>query len=229
MQITYNYCLDYQKPVLPIGREVTYYASPMKFYDNSSGQYVITAAGNLPMINFFIYLITSNHKIDGSLQMYFFSFYNYDFQVPNFIINNNTPVIIGSGAFCENDDNKFSVRKVQSWTSNFSEGDYPHRHGVFLWTGAGNGTNAPGKPNEGYDSKLFSGLPELTSTTPTALMSYSGGVVTNLSAAGKRGGALTNNDGNGNYIINPIAMKAESVTGTSYCPYTLMQSNEDSA
>lgn len=134
IKLTYNYCPNGEKPILPIGREVTYFGSPMKFYNTEEKLYTITSPANLPMVNFFIYLMCSNHKIDGSLQMYFFSFFNYDFQVPNFMHQHKTPVMIGSGAFSENDENRKKVKKVQSWSSNFSEGDNPHRHGVFLWT-----------------------------------------------------------------------------------------------
>jgi hypothetical protein len=138
IKLTYNYCPNGEKPILPIGREVTYFGSPMKFYNTEGKGYTITSPANLPMVNFFIYLMCSNHKIDGSLQMYFFSFFNYDFQVPNFMHQHKTPVMIGSGAFSENDENRKKVKKVQSWSFNFSEGDNPHRHGVFLWTAKGN-------------------------------------------------------------------------------------------
>lgn len=152
IEIVYNYCPDRTKPILPIGREVTFYGSPMKYYDNYEKKFVITSPANLPMVNFFIYLMCSNHRIDGSLQMYFFSFFNYDFQVPNFMHNNKCPTFIGSGAFIENDNKRNEVRKVQSWTSNFSEGDIPHRHGVFLWTGEGDSIQIPGKPNDDWSN-----------------------------------------------------------------------------
>jgi hypothetical protein len=165
----------------------------------------------------------SNHRFDGNLQMYFFSFYNYDFQVPNFMIENKTPVFIGSGAFGERDEIRQSIRKPQSWTSNFSEGDYPHRHGVFLWTGEGNEKQMPGKPKMPDEPNNFARLPELDGETGVALMSYTGGVVTNLCACSVHGGVLYNHDGNGNYIVKPVPMENETVYGTCYCPYNFMQ------
>ena len=39
--------------------------------------------------------------------------------------------IIGSGAYGEDDGNRWKVKTVQSWTSNFSDADVPHRHGIF--------------------------------------------------------------------------------------------------
>lgn len=236
MIIDYDYCPDTKdtkyinygkKPKLPIGREVTYFGSPMKFYDNQKKKYVITSPANLPMVNFFIYIMTSNHRIDGSLQMYFFSFFNYDFQVPEFMHNSKTPVFIGSGAFSESDKNRCELKKPTSWSSNFSEGDIPHRHGIFLWCGEGNEKQIPGKPNSGYDNNFFYSLPTLTATSPTALISYSGGNVTNLCAAGSHGGTLYNHDGNGNYIVKPVPLTNEPIYGTSYCPYNLIQSQSD--
>lgn len=227
MEIEYNYCPDGTKPILPIGREVTYYGSPMKYYDNSEKKFVITSPSNLPMVNFFIYLMCSNHRIDGSLQMYFFSFFNYDFQVPNFMHDNKCPTFIGSGAYAENDAKRHEIRKVQSWTSNFSEGDIPHRHGVFLWTGEAGGIQPPGKPNENWNNPNFTYLPQLSQSTPVALMSYAGGEVTNFGRANKHGDVLYNHDGNGNYIIKPIPLVNEEVKGTSYAPYNLLQSNEE--
>lgn len=229
MIIDYNYCPDGQIPRLPIGREVTYFGSPMKFYSAEKQQYIITTPCNLPMVNYFIQLITSKGNSDSKLQMYFYSFYNYDFQVPNFMHNSNTPVMIGSGAFGENDENRASIKKVHSWSSNFSEGDYPHRHGVFLWTGGGNNEQLPGNPNSGFTDSRFYNLPSASENAPVSLISHSGGNVTNLMAAGKHGGTLWNPDGNGNYIIKPVPLINERILGTSYSPYYLLQSDSTSA
>lgn len=229
MDMLYRYCPNGEKPILPLGREVTYFGSPMKFYSTEETKFVITSAANLPMVNFFIYLMTSNHRLDGSLQMYFYSFYNYDFQVPNFFHESQTPVMIGSGAFCENDDERYKVKKVQSWTSNFSEGDYPHRHGIFLYKGGASNAQLPGRPNDDWDNQSYTNLPTLTGQKPASAIAYIGGVVTNLNAAGKHGGTLQNHDGNGNYIINPIPLTFEDVRGTSYAPYKVIQSDEENA
>jgi hypothetical protein len=80
--------------------------------------------------------MTSKSYYDGAVQMFCYCFYNYDFQVPNFMADDNTPVLIGSGAYGEDDDNRWKVKKVQSWSSTFSEADIPHRHGIF-WGATG--------------------------------------------------------------------------------------------
>jgi hypothetical protein len=85
----------------------------------------------------------------------------------------------------------------------------------------------PGNPNEGGGNPDFAGLPPISASSPTALMSYAGGVVTNLCMANIHGDCLYNHDGNGNYIIKPVPMTNEHVLGTSYSPYKLLQATTD--
>jgi hypothetical protein len=142
LSVPYYHCTDVDDkgdkiiPIINLGKEVTTFGSWIKFYSNQHRKYIMVKVYQLPMVNYFMDIMTSKSYYDGAVQMFCYCFYNYDFQVPNFMADDNTPVLIGSGAYGEDDSNRWKVKKVQSWTSTFSEADIPHRHGIF-WGATG--------------------------------------------------------------------------------------------
>ena len=116
------------KPTLLLGREVTKYGSIMKFYDTTQKTYVNVRVYELPLVTYFIQLITSTKGIDGALVPFLYTFFNYDFQVPHFIANDKTPVFLGSGAYLYRNETMNRNNKVQSWSCNYDCNFMPHRH-----------------------------------------------------------------------------------------------------
>lgn len=120
-------------PILLLGREVNSYNSFIKFYDNNKKCYVHTRVYKLPLVTFFIQLITNpNTQLDIGLLPFLYSFYNFTFCVPSFISNDNTPSFIGSGAYMISDVNRKKQNTVQSWSSNYNDDIVPHRHWMFV-------------------------------------------------------------------------------------------------
>jgi hypothetical protein len=67
MNLKYKHCPKGEVPIIALGREVTTYNSPMKYYDTQYGRFTITCPANLPMVNLFIALMTSRYNYDGAL------------------------------------------------------------------------------------------------------------------------------------------------------------------
>ena len=218
MDFTYNQCLNTTiKPKLLLGREVTTFGSYIKFYCNDPDDqgYKMVKVIDLPMVNYFIDIMTSTNYYDGAIQMYCYSFYNYDFQVPNFLAQDKTPVLIGSGAYGEDDENRHKIKKVQSWSSTLGDADYPHRHLIFKsFTGDKSYTNIAGYT-------IFKGGNPSSSTVISAISYNTGSVPTYY--GGKHGWGHTRTDNSGNYTFNPQIVKLESETGKTFLPPLVIQ------
>lgn len=240
MNLQYNYCLDKTTPIINLGREVTTFGSPIKFYNPTTKRYEITCPANLPMVNFFITLITSKYNYDGALQVFFTGFYNYDFQVPNLMAKDGTPVFIGSGAYGESDDNYYKVKTVNSWSSSLTAGDIPHRHGIFKGAAPFMNSWENEQRGDAYKDKNFPAdgnideninpydydVTNLSNSTPTSLYSEpssSEGVVRI-----QMNKVIHHTDEKGNYIIKPISVNYEKNKGASYCPYNLIHFGNES-
>lgn len=120
------------KPTLLLGREVTNFNSLMKFYDTTKKTYTNIRVYELPLVTYFIQLITSTKGIDGALVPFLYTFFNYDFQVPHFIANDRTPVFIGSGAYLYSNNYLKNRNEVQSWSCNYDCNFIPHRHYIAI-------------------------------------------------------------------------------------------------
>lgn len=123
---------DDVKPKLLLGREVNSYNSLMKFYDTTQKTYVNARVYELPLVTYFIQMILSSKGIDIRLVPYLYTFFNYDFQVPHFIVNDRTPTFIGSGAYLFSNNFRKSINKAQSWSCNYDCNFMPHRHYIAL-------------------------------------------------------------------------------------------------
>ena len=119
------------EPKVCLGREVTNYNSLIKIFNIDTQEYEVAHVWQLPMVTFFIDIITSTNNYDNILAQYFYSFYQYNFQVPKLLSDDGSPTFIGSGAYVETDANRNKLRKTESWTSNFTLEDVPHRHAIF--------------------------------------------------------------------------------------------------
>lgn len=212
-------------PIINLGKEVSTFGSWIKFYSNEHKKYLMVKVYQLPLVNYFIDIMTSKSYYDGALQMFCYCFYNYDFQVPNFLSSDNTPVLIGSGAYGEADDNRWKVKTVQSWTSNFSDADIPHRHGIFWGV-----TGDKSKKNVAE----YQDIAKVTSQIgygqdKTAQMGYWSGSTHPFNAMNKHGWSYTKTDGSGNYSITdiPITLKVEN--GKTFVPTLVMQQTGEGA
>ena len=76
-------------------------------------------------------LLDSTTCDDGTLFKYLYSFFCYDFCVPTFLPEDDTPSFLGSGGFIESDEFSNIVRKPFVWKTKFTHSTIPHRHGVF--------------------------------------------------------------------------------------------------
>ena len=123
---------DAPKPTLLLGREVTTFGSMMKFYDTSQKAYVNVHVYELPLVTYFIQLITSSKGIDTALVPFLYTFFNFDFQVPHFIAKDKTPVFLGSSAYLYSNNYMKLSNTPQSWSSSFDCNYMPHRHYIAL-------------------------------------------------------------------------------------------------
>lgn len=210
-------------PIIKLGKEVSTFGSWIKFYSNEHKKYLMVRVYQLPLVNYFIDIMTSKSYYDGALQMFCYCFYNYDFQVPNFLASDNTPVLIGSGAYGEDDGNRWKVKTAQSWTSNFSDADIPHRHGIFWGV-----TGSKSKKNVAD----YQDIAKVTSQIgygkdKTAQMGYWSGSTHPFNTMHKKGWVYTKTDASGNYSITdiPITLKVEN--GKTFVPTLVMQQMQE--
>lgn len=228
LSVPYYHCTDVDDkgdriiPIINLGKEVTTFGSWIKFYSNQHRKYIMVKVYQLPMVNYFMDIMTSKSYYDGAVQMFCYCFYNYDFQVPNFMADDNTPVLIGSGAYGEDDDNRWKVKKVQSWTSTFSEADIPHRHGIF-WgaTGSASFKNVSSYQDIARVSSNIGGGQD-----PTAAMGYWSGSTHKFSSMNKHGWSYTKTDGSGNYSITDIPVTLQVENGKTFVPTLVMQQTD---
>lgn len=228
LSMPYYHCTDVDDkgnriiPIINLGKEVSTFGSWIKFYSNEHKKYLMVKVYQLPLVNYFIDIMTSKSYYDGALQMFCYCFYNYDFQVPNFMSSDNTPVLIGSGAYGEDDGNRWKVKTVQSWTSNFSDADVPHRHGIF-WGVTGDKSK---KNVEDYQS-----IARVTSQIgygqdKTAQMGYWSGSTHPFNKMNKHGWAYTKTDASGNYSITDIPVTLTIENGKTFVPTLVMQQTD---
>lgn len=88
--------------------------------------------------------MTSNPTVDA-IATIMLSYFGYNFQVPN--LTNSVPSFIGSSGieWCDKKYNK--LRKVNTWSSNYTQDNYMHRHFLFVEPGLVNPANAYQKLN----------------------------------------------------------------------------------
>lgn len=232
ISLPYRQCVEHDdnggeiEPTINLGKEVSTFGSWIKFYSNEHKKYLMVRVYQLPLVNYFIDIMTSKSYYDGALQMFCYCFYNYDFQVPNFMSSDNTPVLIGSGAYGEDDDNRWKVKTAQSWTTTFSDADIPHRHGIF-WGVTGNASFK--------NVSTYSNIARVSSQIgygqdKTAQMGYWSGSTHNFNKMNRHGWSYTKTDASGNYSITDIPVKLSSNgNGKTFVPTLVMQQTEDGA
>lgn len=116
-------------PIILLGREVKTFGDPIKFWDKTKGKWAIVPAYKLPQIQYFIDIFTHSPTPDTLASM-LNTFYQYDFQVPN--LCGNLPTFIGSSGVQWSDNSMRKVRKIESWTSDYAQYNYMHRHFIFV-------------------------------------------------------------------------------------------------
>ena len=116
-------------PLIRLGREVKTFGDPIKFWDESEKKWAIVEAYKIPQIQYFIDLFTNYPTVD-TLAPCLNTYFQYNFQVPN--LCGNLPTFIGSTgvSWC---DNKFrKLREIESWSADYAQLNYQHRHFIFL-------------------------------------------------------------------------------------------------
>lgn len=124
--------LTTEMPILYLGREVSTFGSMMKFYDTTQRKYTNVHVYELPLVTYFIQLITSSKGIDAALVPFLYTFFNFDFQVPHLLAKDKTPVFLGSGAYLYANNFSKSNNNVQTWSCNYDCNYMPHRHYIAL-------------------------------------------------------------------------------------------------
>lgn len=118
--------------LINIGKEVNKFSDEIlyEYKDEENGKLVQVAKKiiELPSIQTLLKMFCcgiSAQRIKTALKNYF----NYSFQVPN--LTQNTPSFIGSNgtSWCDKKYNK--IRTIESWTSDYCQTNYPHRHFIF--------------------------------------------------------------------------------------------------
>lgn len=201
---------DSSKPTLLLGREVTTFGSMMKFYDTTKKTYTNVHVYELPLVTYFIQLITSSKGIDTALVPFLYTFFNFDFQVPHFIANDKTPVFLGSSAYLYSNNYMKLSNTTQSWSSSFDCNYMPHRHYIAL-------SKYKSKSDSTYTYEGFNKRP----TTKDSSSPYNN--KTNLSTSNsvqaevcngitfdctgsKRGWGKTETDGSRSYILRDVTV-----------------------
>lgn len=224
--IEFTYNAINTTPTILIGREVTTFGSPIKIYNTDTKTYEITTPSNLPMVTFFMDLMESPNNYDGSLQQYFYSFFNYNFQVPKFMSEDGSPLFIGSGAYGDSQENYKKIKTPQSWSSNLSRGQIPHRHGIFhsfIDESNGGGTDEARELNYSDTNKLdfaerFGNCPTITANDPVTTISYVSGENKKYQSGSSHGWKFITEDNTGNYMITPWKRKYMNISGAGYSP-----------
>lgn len=210
-----------------LGREVTYYDSLMKFYDTTQKQYVNVRVYELPLVTYFMQMITSLKGFDGGLVPFLYTFFNYDFQVPHFIANDRTPVFIGSGAYLYSNNFIKTNNTVQSWSCNYDCNFMPHRHYIALSKYKRKKENNESTTVENYTPYVYHGFNELPiwennnpsnspyysstelSTSNSLLAEVCRGTV-DICIGNKHGWGRTVTDGSSSYILRDIEISLKS-------------------
>lgn len=215
---------DGTKPTLLLGREVTTFGSIMKFYDTTQKTFVNVRVYELPLVTYFIQLITSSKGVDAPLVPFLYTFFNYDFQVPQFIANDRTPSFIGSSAYLYSNNYMKGNNKVQSWSCTYDCSFMPHRHYIALskyekknesitddncYPYIYHGYNLHPVWGESANASPYYSSTELSSSNSTLAEVCRG--VTDICKGNKHGWGKTAMDGTGSYIFRDIEVSLESL------------------
>lgn len=219
----------YDDVKINIGKEVNSFISEISFFNAESQKLEKRAIYELPMVNFFLMLLDSTTCDDGTLFKYLYSFFCYDFCVPTFLPEDDTPSFLGSGGFIESDEFSNIVRKPFVWKTKFTHSTIPHRHGVFAGksllddTSVAEEVSATKSQDYGYTSSAkykTSQIPShyrlgnitTTSSSPIGIGGYWGGQIHPFENYYKKDYPLTYiDDEYDNYIINQHHSKLDEV------------------
>lgn len=116
-------------PLINLGREVKTFGDPIKFWDSQENTWAIVEAYKIPQIQYMIDLFT-NYPTPDTLADTLNTFFQYNFQVPN--LCGNLPTFIGSSGISWADSQFRKIRQIESWSSNYAQYNYMHRHFVFV-------------------------------------------------------------------------------------------------
>lgn len=124
-------------PKIRLGREIKTFGDPVKFYSTAydvenkkyENKYVIIPAYRLPQIQYLITLMISYPTLD-SLATILNNFFQYNFQVP--YLTQKSPTFIGSSGIVWADSQYNRLRTPETWTSDYSQNEYMHRHFLFV-------------------------------------------------------------------------------------------------
>ena len=209
-------------PVIRLGREVRTFKDLINFYDQNENNYAIIEAYKLPQIQYLITIMTSNPTVDA-IATIMLSYFGYNFQVPN--LTNSVPSFIGSSGieWCDKKYNK--LRKVNTWSSNYTQDNYMHRHFLFVEPGLVNPANAyqklnPSKRTTPPTEYALSGtLEDNSKTQHVASAACRGGV------AGKSKTCKYGKDDNPNYIWNELGAGSEKQNNLTISNSYIVHSN----
>lgn len=137
-------------PIVNLGREVKTFGDPIKFWDSSVNKWAIVEAYKIPQIQYMIDLFT-NYPTPDTLADTLNTFYQYNFQVPN--LCGNLPTFIGSSGISWADSQYRKIRQIESWSSNYAQYNYMHRHFVFVEPSELD----PSRNQENYNYPLYTG------------------------------------------------------------------------
>lgn len=197
-------------PLIKLGREVKTFGDPIKFWDENIKKWVIVEAYKIPQIQYMIDLF-SHYPTPDTLADCLNVFYQYNFQVPN--ICGNVPTFIGSSGIDWSDTNFRKLRQIESWTCNYSQYDYMHRHFIFMESSkldpasadglldAGNFINGPKYGRNSIEegaSKYYKSSSTITANSYVAAANYAGGSI------GVSETYDTGSSGHINYIWNEL-------------------------
>lgn len=188
-----------------IGREVNNLSSFIKFYDSNSNKIRIVKVHDLPMVEYFIRLLSSGLSRQSNLRMFCYGFYNYDFQVPSLLSQDGSSTFISSCGWNDSDDKRTQLKKVVQWYTRFSHSTRPHRHAVFAGKTLLNNLNQIPVPDVYKASQA-------SVTSPVNLAGFWGGQEFPFSSWYKKGGTKGKiTEAYGNYIINQFYVKTDNV------------------
>ena len=211
INIHYYGCTSNDKPKLLLGREVSTFDSLMKFYDTEQQTYVNVRPYELPLVTYFMQLITSTKGIDLGLQPFLYTFFNYDFQVPHFLSKDKTPTFIGSGAYLYANPYVHLNNTVQTWSCNYDSSFMPHRHYI-----ARSIYNTKDDSSNTYTYYGYNNNDNLSYYKNTSIVSEYNSVQAEVCngqifpcTGSKHGWEITQTDGSGSYILRDVPVKLE--------------------
>jgi hypothetical protein len=150
-------------------------------------------------------LLASSMNRETNLRKYFYTYYNYDFQVPTLLAEDNSPAFIGSCGWADSDENRCKMRKVVQWYTRYSHSTRPHRHGMFA------GKSILNNLNEKEVPEIYA-AGQINTTKPVNIAGYWGCDRFNFPSWNKKGGTKGKiTEQHGNYIINQFYVKTDNV------------------